>query len=147
MKLNLYTVKDARNCLTKTLDNEVKLIGNLRDSSPVISPVIMVEHIGFVKSNYCYIEEWGRYYWIDEVTSYRNNLWILKLTIDVLMSYNKEIKELSGVVSRLKDGNKYGNRSVLTDCREVSRKLVFEDCPFTRDGSYILIAKGGVKNV
>ena len=40
--------------------------------------------------NYCYIEEFSRYYWIDNWT-YDNGLWIASLTCDVLATYRPQI--------------------------------------------------------
>ena len=47
-----------------------------------------------------YISEFSRYYFIDNVKSIRNNLWEIEGHVDVLMTYNTSIKNLSGVVKR-----------------------------------------------
>ena len=50
---------------------------------------------------------------------------------------------MSGIVSRLTDGDDYATRDIKTKCTETHRKIVFENTPFTADGTYILVAQGG----
>lgn len=50
--------------------------------------------------NYCYIEEFNRYYYVENPISVCNNVWRLVMHVDVLMSYNKHIKELDALVER-----------------------------------------------
>ena len=77
------------------------------------------------------------------VTVVRKNIFMIGLQVDVLMSFKTEIKELSGVVSRLTSGSPYADRDVLCSVKEGHRRIDFPETPFTKDGSYILIAKGG----
>ncbi len=59
------------------------------------------------------------------------------------MSFKNEIKELSGVVSRLTSGSPYAD-DVLCSVKETHRRIDFPETPFTKDGSYILIARGDI---
>ena len=53
-----------------------------------------------LSSNYVYIPDFNRYYFINDITSVRQNLWRLSLHVDVLMSYKKEINNTNAFVSR-----------------------------------------------
>lgn len=53
-----------------------------------------------VTTNYAYIEEFNRYYFISNISVVRNNLWLLELSCDVLMSYAYDIKNLEGMIER-----------------------------------------------
>lgn len=53
-----------------------------------------------LSANYVYIPDFNRYYFINDITSVRQNLWRLSLHVDVLMSYQKEIKNTNAFVSR-----------------------------------------------
>lgn len=141
MDITFYVNNDERIRLVKSLKDGVILNGSLRDSSSIMKPVIMVER-DVTGYNYCYIEEFGRYYYVNDVTIYRRNMFIVSLECDVLMSWSDEIKELSGVVSRLTSGSQYASRDVVTDVRTEHRVIEFSDSPFTENGSYILVAKG-----
>lgn len=50
--------------------------------------------------NYAYIEDFGRYYFIDSITAERADLWSFQLRTDVLMTYADSIRALTGTVDR-----------------------------------------------
>ena len=142
MNILLYKTTNANNDLNKTISDKVELVGALREASSVITPSILIQSnpIGY---NYAYIPEFGRYYYIKNITAFRKGAYIVDLKCDVLMSFREEILNMSGIVSRLTDGDAYANRDIKTKCLETHRRLDFPETPFTRNGSYILISKGG----
>ena len=75
MKVILYKTVSEKNRITKVLTDEVTLNGALRDASSVVSPSILVQQevIGY---NYAYIPEFGRHYFINNITStmYKNTI-------------------------------------------------------------------------
>ena len=146
MNILLYKTTNANNDLNKTISDKVELVGALRDSSSIIAPSILIQSnpIGY---NYAYIPEFGRYYYIKNITAFRTKAYILDLKCDVLMSFKEEILNMSGIVSRLTSGDKYANRDIKTKCLETHRKIMFVNTPFTADGTYILIAQGGEETV
>ena len=143
MNILLYKTTNANNDLNKTISDKVELVGALRDASSIIAPSILIQSnpIGY---NYAYIPEFGRYYYIKNITAFRKGAYIVDLKCDVLMSFKDEILEMSGIVSRLTTGNPYVQRDVLCSVKETHRRIDFPDTPFTRNGTYVLIAKGGV---
>ena len=142
MNILLYKTTNANNDLNKTISDKVELVGALREASSIIAPSILIQSnpIGY---NYAYIPEFGRYYYIKNITAFRKGAYIIDLKCDVLMSFKDEILNMSGIVSRLTDGDNYANRDIKTKCLETHRRLDFPETPFTRNGSYILISKGG----
>lgn len=142
MNILLYKTTNANNDLNKTISDKVELVGALREASSIIAPSILIQSnpIGY---NYAYIPEFGRYYYIKNITAFRKGAYIVDLKCDVLMSFREEILNMSGIVSRLTDGDDYANRDIKTKCLETHRRLDFPETPFTRNGSYILISKGG----
>ena len=146
MNILLYKTTNANNDLNKTISNKVELVGALRDASSIIAPSILIQSnpIGY---NYAYIPEFGRYYYIKNITAFRKGAYIIDLKCDVLMSFKEEILNMSGIVSRLTSGDEYANRDIKTKCLETHRKIVFENTPFTADGTYILVAQGGEETV
>ena len=141
MNILLYKTTNANNDLNKTISDKVELVGALREASSVIAPSILIQSnpIGY---NYAYIPEFGRYYYIKNITAFRKGAYIIDLKCDVLMSFREEILNMSGIVSRLTNGDEYANRDIKTKCLETHRRLDFPETPFTRNGSYILISKG-----
>ena len=146
MNILLYKTTNANNDLNKTISNKVELVGALRDASSIIAPSILIQSnpIGY---NYAYIPEFGRYYYIKNITAFRKGAYIVDLKCDVLMSFKEEILNMSGIVSRLTSGDEYANRDIKTKCLETHRKIVFGNTPFTADGTYILVAQGGEEPV
>lgn len=142
MNILLYKTTNANNDLNKTISDKVELVGALREASSIIAPSILIQSnpIGY---NYAYIPEFGRYYYIKNITAFRKGAYIIDLKCDVLMSFKEEILNMSGIVSRLTNGDDYANRDIKTKCLETHRRLDFPETPFTRNGSYILISKGG----
>lgn len=142
MNILLYKTTNANNDLNKTISDKVELVGSLREASSIIAPSILIQSnpIGY---NYAYIPEFGRYYYIKNITAFRKGAYIVDLKCDVLMSFREEILNMSGIVSRLTDGDDYATRDIKTKCLETHRRLDFPETPFTRNGSYILISKGG----
>lgn len=144
MKILLYKTTNANNDLNKTITDKVELVGSLRDTSSIIVPSILIQSnpIGY---NYAYIPEFGRYYYIKNITAFRKTAWLIDLKCDVLMSFKDEILEMSGIVSRLTNGSPYVQRDVLCKVTETHQRINFPETPFTKDGTYVLIAKGGVE--
>lgn len=143
MNILLYKTTNANNDLNKTISDKVELVGALRDASSIIAPSILIQSnpIGY---NYAYIPEFGRYYYIKNITTFRKGAYIVDLKCDVLMSFKDEILNMSGIVSRLTTGSPYVQRDVLCKVTETHKRIDFPATPFTRNGTYILIAKGGV---
>lgn len=100
MTIRLYKTPSEVNKVNKVLNDELELTGELRESSSVITPIIKIEDDDLTDYNYAYIPEFGRYYFITNITSIRNNLWEVAMRVDVLMTYADEIKANTAVIAR-----------------------------------------------
>lgn len=100
MTIKLYKTPSEVNKVTKVLNDELSLTGELRESSSVITPIIKIEDDDLTDYNYAYIPDFGRYYFITNITSVRNNLWEVAMRVDVLMTYADEIKANTAVIAR-----------------------------------------------
>ena len=102
MDIILYNSTAEPNLLDKSskLGTGVTLSGNLRESTALLSPSLLVESSTFLYFNYCYIPDFNRYYFIQSIELHSKNLYRLNLNIDVLFTYKDKIKDLSGIVSR-----------------------------------------------
>ena len=76
----------------------ISLTCNIKTSSSIINPRVELKEnpIGY---NYCYIEKFNRYYFINNI-SYNIGLWVLDLNVDVLASFKTNILASSQYVSR-----------------------------------------------
>lgn len=101
MNITCGITTDPTNAITKSYTTVADLTGTLREASSVLDPVILVAYDATIAScNYCYIPDFGRYYFINDKISVKNGLWELHLHVDVLMSYASGIKAAPCIVAK-----------------------------------------------
>lgn len=103
MTLLLYRCESENNRIDKSgfINSKPKLVsGTLKSASSIINPVILIEETDRISYNYAFIFEFGRYFYIHDIISVRNNLWELVMQVDVLMSFRKSIYNLYGFIDR-----------------------------------------------
>ena len=102
VKLICYENSAEHNRVNKTnfLTQVDEIYCYFKDEVNLINPTITIEYSVLPTFNYIYIEPFNRYYYVSNITSIRNNVWELELTIDILMSYKDAIKNLKGFIDR-----------------------------------------------
>ena len=100
--IKLYTCDSEANKVQKTIRQQYDLTGVLVDQSSIIDPVIRIQiaMANINKLNYMYIQEFGRYYFIKDIISFRENMVDLHAHVDVLMSFRNEILTNMGIVKK-----------------------------------------------
>ena len=148
MNIILYQTFSERERINKTLSNELTLTGTLRGESSVINPTFMIETSNPSSYNYCYISEFGRYYFITNITSVRNGLWKINCSVDVLMSFKTDILNLNVIVSDLSIGESrestYINGSQWVSTVKGKTDIINFPSGLLDSGEYILITSGGI---
>lgn len=91
---------DAPNVLHKTLVNYEQLEGSLKDNTDLLNPVILVKHNGIPTTNYCFIPDLGRYYFINDITVKNNEMFYLHCNVDVLQSFKNDILNAQVIAKR-----------------------------------------------
>lgn len=76
------------------------LRGNFKDEVDLLNPIFTIESNVVPQCNYCYIEDFNRYYYINSIKVIRNNLYSISCSVDVLMSYKVFITNSTQYVSR-----------------------------------------------
>lgn len=71
----------------------------VKTPSSVLSPVVEAAVNSFPAWNYCYIPDFGRYYFVTS-TTYNRGLWEISLSVDVLASFKTQIGNTSLYVTR-----------------------------------------------
>lgn len=101
--LYLYTYTGESNRLTKTLPEPYRVQGTLRDAGDIGRPA--VEVAGDASTyNYMYIPGFGRYYYLDEPVRTVTGLTLLTGRVDVLMSFDTQIRACSTIAARTGQG-------------------------------------------
>lgn len=126
MTLNIQINSSEKIALTKNITTVLTLTGTLRDTSSIINPVIRIEGdiSQVIKCNYLTIPEFGRSYFITNITSIRNGLYEISAHVDVLSTYANEIRANKGITRKqenrwnlyINDGTlmQYQNPQVIT---------------------------------
>lgn len=143
-----YINKSATNVVDKDISEQTPdLVGTLRDGCSIIDPVILVQanSPGFQAnhSNYIYIEEFGRYYYITNIVSVNNTLWELHCHVDVLMSYKDQIKAQVAIVTRQESKyNLYLDDGVFMAYQNpiVQTKFFSVEAPFDTQSFVLMVA-------
>lgn len=139
-----YNKSDERQ-IYKELTGETVIPGTLRDESSIISPVIMFESEDIMRFNFCYIPRFQRYYFIRNVESYRDGLWVVTMECDVLMSFKNDIAKCQVVVDKqtmTENGDEYiDDGSLVADNYMFNTVYPFSN-GFNENPTYILITAG-----
>lgn len=129
--------------ITPVVTKECKIYGEC----DILNPEILLDYDeSILKANYCYISEWGRYYWL---VNYRLNpgmICILELTCDVLNSWKPYINNLSAVIARSSTGgnNLLPDSSIPIETDTPVKNIQASASPFSSDeGCYVLTVLGG----
>lgn len=114
MDIFFYTSSAEPNSFPKVLGSAIRYQGELRDECDILNPVLTIEGLNpDTTFNYCYIQDFKRYYFIRESSVVRTGLIQFNLHVDVLQSWSKEILELEAIISR----NEYDFNNHLEDTR------------------------------
>ena len=84
----------------KALSPTVSFTGSLKDQTSIINPTIIVDSPSVPSGNYARIDAFGRYYFITDISSVRNNLWEIKMHVDVMQTYETQIKNTTQMIDR-----------------------------------------------
>lgn len=109
VKVKFYNfIKTPNSTKRVTEDMEsVELNCKFKQATSIVDPVLLVNSSDIYKYNYCYIEDFGRYYFVSNHTSYPNNIWEVTCSIDVLATYKNDILETDAYIITCADSNYY----------------------------------------
>ena len=99
MTITLYkNFSDKRN-LNKNLTEIKTVSATAKGDINIISPTLIIQYYS-TDFNYCYIQELNRFYYVNSLTLLTGQRLQINLSVDVLMSYKEEIKNLTVNVLR-----------------------------------------------
>lgn len=154
MRIVLKQCTSENNRITKEFNNNViELTGTLRESTSILRPTIIVESSENLSAyNYMEIEDFGRKYFITDITSVRKNLWSISCRVDVLSTYKTAIGGCKAIVHRQQDKSK-SNLYINDDQFYIEQRSDITRHHFIKDGLnfsfnpdnyyYVLIVSGG----
>lgn len=148
MNIILYQTISERERINKDLSSALSLSGALRGECSVTNPSFNIEVTNPSDYNYCYIQDFGRYYYITNIVSVRTNIWRIDCDVDVLMSFKDAILNLDVIVSDISLGESpvstyYSGEQWASTVRTKTDIINFPN-GLLDNGEYILITSGGV---
>ena len=148
MEIKLYKTSSPRKKLVKDLTDGITLTGTLRGQSSIMSPSLQIQDIAVIGYNYCYIPDFGRWYYINGIDALRSNLFELSLGVDVLMTYASAIRSNAAIVDKVESfGSAYNyiNDGSFISSNRMKQDIINFPNGFNADGEYILITAGGME--
>ena len=148
MEIKLYKTSSPRKKLVKDLTDGITLTGTLRGQSSIMSPSLQIQDMSVVGYNYCYISDFGRYYYINGINALRANLFELSLGVDVLMTYAVAIRSNAAIVDKVQNfgaAYNYINDGSFVNSNRMKQDIINFPHGFNADGEYILITAGGME--
>lgn len=144
MDIIFYNNLSDPNTINKALNEVTTLSGELKTSCDIITPNITISNNGMINANYCYIPEFGRYYFIVRQTILTNNVIEIDLNVDVLESFKLEILSLPCILenSTTNNDNYLNGPEWVTSVKTTTHIKQFPS-GLNNSGEYILITAGG----
>lgn len=119
MLIKMYDTKCDNNVINKVLENEREFDIKLKDKTDIIAPVIILRSDSLILSNYAYIPEFNRYYFVSKIELFPNGIYNISLRCDVLESFKTEILNSTGFINQqTKNVNKYFNADYKSEVRK-----------------------------
>lgn len=148
MEIKLFKTLSPRKKLVKELTDGITLTGTLRGQASVMSPSLQIQDIAVIGYNYCYIPDFGRYYYINDINALRANLFELSLGIDVLMTYAEAIRNNAAIIDKVqpqKGAMPYINDGSYVNTNKMYQTVINFSNGFNDAGEFILITAGGME--
>ena len=153
MNITFYNQLNDNRVLTKNLGAPI----HTAECTPfgecsLHSPVITVRQFtGYGNINYCYIDEYNRYYYITDIIAKSGGILEIRCKVDVLKTYDNVIRQCSAVCT----ANENVGATYITDtryplqCRKSTTVYEFEGEPFNTETAtdntynFVLTVAGG----
>ena len=145
MEIVLYSTTDGENIINKDLDEKYRFNIKMKKDIDLITPTIILNDKGtmnFNSCNYCYIEEFNRYYFIRTIENLANRVWVLQLECDVLESFKNDILNSDAEINRrIKEGDYFSTNMKVETIREID--IYKSDVTLINEKNIILSTIGG----
>lgn len=147
----VHTSKARNSTKVPSTDVSTETVCYLKDRTSILKPTLTIqggtptfEGKTFPDYNYCYIEEFHRYYYIVDITSVSALVWDITCEVDVLASYRENILNTPAFIMYAQRGY----NSMIPDSRlprtdkSTTSVLKVPFTPFSRAGIFLLTVVG-----
>ena len=145
MTVQFYNNYSDARVINKTIELGESFSGQARDAVNIMAPVVRFDTNQIMRYNYAYIPQFQRYYSITDKNVFREGLFMVTFSVDVLMSFRGHILQLTAVVDKQsmpENGDEYiDDGSLVADNVMFTRVHQFSG-GFNDKPEYILITAG-----
>lgn len=103
MNVSLYINKSDNNIIDKSIEPITEMSVNLKGSCSLLNPILVIKAVDLSKvadCNYCFIPQFKRYYYINNIHMTSGGLAEIECSVDVLMSFKDKILECTAILQR-----------------------------------------------
>lgn len=130
----------------KSLETGTTISCALKDNTSILRPTIIIKSNASIHTyNYMKIQQFNRFYFIDDIKSLNNDMWEVSAHVDVLETYKTAILNNNAVIKRQQ--NQYNLYLDDPDFHvynyEKLQTLQFPANSFTKSLKYVLVTNGG----
>lgn len=145
MIFRLYKNKSDNRVLEKNLDLLKEIDGQLKDISSLEMPSIIITNSDdAISCNYVYIGTFKRYYYVTDKTALNSHLIELKLKVDVLKTFSKEIKNCKAFILRQENEFNVNFNDALLPIRSDINYRVYNFGSVPSNYKFYLTSNGGL---
>lgn len=145
MTVTLYKCNNPSNTIGKTCQGgDVVTDVFFKSQTDIINPVLTLKKDDTIFNyNYAFIEQLKRYYFINDIKVFPNNIYEVQLSIDVLQTYKDDILNGWGTVRQQSNVNPYYNSGYQSEVR-TDTTVYKSDTSITTGSNIVLVTIGGV---
>lgn len=118
MIIKLYDTSSSNNVVNKVLENEQSFEIKFKDRTDIVNPVVILKSDTLILSNYAYIPDFNRYYFVDKIELFPNKVYNITLRCDVLESFKDDILASSGLINQRTEHNPYYNADYQSEVKK-----------------------------
>lgn len=118
MNIQLCSCADEAHRVTKTVTTLKTLTAHIKENTSIVDPTFIIDNPGSVNFNYIKVTEWGRHYFVRDITALTGNRLAVSCHVDVLSTYASGIKACEAIIDK-----QQGDRMT---------------SPYIDDGSYVM---------
>ena len=145
MEVQFYFCNSDSRVINKKLVGGQTFHGQVRDAVDIMAPVLRFDTNEILPYNYAYIPEFNRYYYVTDRNAFREGLFDVTFSVDVLVSFAMDIAQL--VVVADKQSMEENGDEYIDDSSLVAENVMFQTVynypnGFNDNGEFILITAG-----
>lgn len=102
MTVIFYKYNDIKNKINKTLSGGLTVNDVIMHNDFDITAFeLLIKNSDFNSEyNYCYIQDLGRYYFIESVEKMNGTIYKIRVSVDVLKSFSTQIENINAVITK-----------------------------------------------